>query len=114
MTVKYERIKKSIDFEKIFQTGKTITGRFVFLKTKKTKNRSCRLCFVVSSKVSKKAVERNKIKRRLREIIRSAYSELAQGYDIVIIAKKEILSKNFTEIKEDITKTLKEAKIFSQ
>ena len=112
MTVKHERIKKSIDFEKIFQTGKTITGRFVFLKTKKTKNKNCRLCFVVSSRVSKRAVERNKTKRRLREIARSVYLSLVPGYDIVIIAKKEILGKKYAETKDEIIKTLKEAKIF--
>jgi ribonuclease P protein component len=112
MTVKYERIKKSIDFEKIFQTGKTITGRFVFLKIKKTKNKNCRLCFVVGCKVSKKAVERNKIKRRLREALKGIYLELVPGYDIVIIAKKEVLGKSYTEIKEDTIKTLKSAKIF--
>lgn len=110
MTVEYERIKKSIDFEKIFQTGKTTTGRFVFLKTKRTENKNCRLCFVVGSRVSKKAVERNKTKRRIREIVRGIYLSLMLGYDIVIVAKKEILGKNYTEIKEDIIKTLKAAK----
>ena len=112
MAVKYERIKKSIDFEKIFQTGKTITGRFVFLKTKKTENKNCRLCFVVGSRVSKNAVERNKAKRRIREIVRGIYLSLMPGYDIVIVAKKEILGKKYAEIKDEIIKTLKEAKLF--
>jgi ribonuclease P protein component len=113
MAVKCGRIKKSIDFERIFQTGKTITGRFVFLKIKKTKNKKCRLCFVAGSKVSKKAVERNKIKRRLREVLRGVYSDLAPEYDIVIIAKKEISGKKYKEIKEDTIKALKGAKILN-
>lgn len=111
MAVNYERIKKSTDFEKIFQTGKTITGRFVFLKTKKTKNKNCRLCFVVGSRVSKKAIERNKVKRRIREIITGIYPSLIPSYDIVIITKKEILGKKYAEIKNEIIKTLKEAKL---
>jgi ribonuclease P protein component len=111
MTVKYERIKKSTDFERVFQTGKTITGRFVFLKTKRTENKNCRLCFIVGSKISRKAVERNKVKRRIREIIRGIYLSLMPGYDIIIIAKKEILGRKYIEIKDEIIKTLKEAKL---
>jgi ribonuclease P protein component len=114
MAVKYERIKKSTDFGKIFQTGKTITGRFVFLKTKKTKNKNCRLCFVVGSRVSKKAIERNKAKRRIRGIVADIYLGLMPDYDIVIVAKKEILGRKYAEIKDDIIKTLKEAKLFHQ
>ncbi|MDP2934576.1 MAG: ribonuclease P protein component [bacterium] len=112
MTVKYERIKKRIDFEKIFKTGKTTIGRFVFLKAKKTENKNCRLCFVVGLKVSKKAVERNKTKRRIREIMRSLYLELKPNYDIVVIAKQEILNKKYTDIKDEIIKTIKSAKLF--
>jgi ribonuclease P protein component len=111
MVVKRERIKKSIDFERIFQTGKTTTGRFVFLKTKKTKNKNCRWCFVIGSKVSKKAIERNKVKRRVREIMADIYSDLLPGYDIVIVAKKEILGRKYTEIKDETIKILKEAKL---
>jgi len=55
---------------------------------------------VVSLKVSKKAVIRNKIKRRLREIIRQ--TELKQGFDFVIIAKPLIVNQNFQEIKQDL------------
>lgn len=114
MTVRNERIKKSADIKKIFQAGKTTTGRFVFLKTQKTKNKNCRLCFVVGLKVSKKAVERNKTKRRIREIVKSVDPCFSPGHDIVIVAQKEILGKKYTEIKDDITETMKKAKIFYQ
>jgi ribonuclease P protein component len=53
---------------------------------------------IVSKKVSKKAVVRNKIKRRIREILRCL--DIKPGYDIVVITNKEIVDKSFQEIKQ--------------
>ncbi len=45
----------------------------------------CRFGFVVSSKLVKKAVYRNLIKRRAREIIKKNIGRIKTGYDIVFI-----------------------------
>ena len=56
---------------------------------------------MVSLKVSKKAVVRNKIRRRLSEIIK-AEENIKTGTDLVIIALPGIEKKEFTEIKESV------------
>ena len=94
------RLRKKSDIGKVFKNGKTVAGRFIFLRVAKNGLRDNRFAFVVSLKVSKKAVIRNKIKRRLREIIRQ--TELKQGFDFVIIAKPLIVNQNFQEIKQDL------------
>jgi len=111
MTVKYYRIKKRIDFENLFRKSKTIAGKLIFFKIKKNSTGSSRFCIVVSSKISKKAVIRNKIKRRIKEIAKKNYPGLKPGFDIAIIARTEILNKKYSEIEEEINNLFKSVKI---
>lgn len=98
---------KKKDLEAVFKKGKTKTSKLVFLKILKNNLDNNRFGIVVSKKISKKAVNRNKTKRRLREIIRQAH--IKPGFDIIIIAKPEIIDKNYQDIKnelEDLFKNL--------
>lgn len=63
--------------------------------------------FVISKKISKRAVDRNKIKRRLAESIKKYLNDFNKGTRIVFLVKKEILNKNIKEIEEEIKKCLK-------
>lgn len=64
---------------------------------------------VVSQKVAKKAVDRHKIQRRLREIIRHAlpdYPRVAHGYDMVLMARPPAKNAPFDELKNTIHRIL--------
>ena len=94
------RLREKSDINKVFRDGKAVAGCFVFLKVLKNGLDDNRFAFVVSSKISKKAVIRNKIKRRLREIIKQ--TQLKQGFDFVVVTKPSIVDKGFQEIKQDL------------
>ena len=94
------RLRKKRDINKVFKSGKTVAGRFIFIKIIANRLENNRFAFVVSTKISHKAVVRNKIKRQLREIIKRL--EVENGFDFMIIAKPLIVGKNFQEIKQDI------------
>lgn len=79
---------------------------YISLKVLKNNLNFNRFGFVVSGKVSKKSVERNKIKRRLRETVRLKLPGTGAGYDIVIVAKPEIKDKAYQEIEKIINKIL--------
>lgn len=79
---------------------------FLCLKCKPNNLNKNQFRIIVSLKVSKKAVIRNKIRRRIKEILRQI--EIKQGYDIVVITNKEIINKSFREIKERILFLLKQ------
>lgn len=93
------------EFGIVFKKGKTKAGKLVFLKILKNNLNNNRFGIIVGKKISKKAVVRNKIKRRLREIIRQANVKL--GFDIVIITKPEIINKNYQEIKNELENLFK-------
>jgi ribonuclease P protein component len=55
------------------------------------------------------AVTRNRVKRRLREILR--LSGLAEGYDIVIVARPAAAETDFQALNTELTMLLKRAKL---
>lgn len=66
-----------------------------------------RFAFIVSNKVSKKAHERNRIKRLLREAIRMSLINIRQGVDVVFIVKVNISEKSAEEVKVVVDRLLK-------
>lgn len=69
----------------VYQHGQTIRGPLTALKFVKNNRRSqYRLAVVVSKKVSKSAVKRNRIRRRLYEAVRDHENQLVEPYDLLI------------------------------
>jgi len=79
------RLKKKKDFEIVFKKGKGYKENFLYLKIVGNKLKTSRFGIVVSKKFSTKATLRNKIKRRLRELIRIKLPNIKKGIDGVII-----------------------------
>jgi len=109
MLKKQNRLKNKKDFDEIFKRGKSFGSKILFLKIKDNKLNYNRFGFIVSQKVAKKAVVRNKIKRRLREIIRKENEKIKPGWDIVLIALPGIEKEEFTSLKEQINYLIKNA-----
>lgn len=97
MLKKNLRLKKKKDFERVQKQGRTEKGSFLVLKFIPNESEKSRIGFVCSKKVSKKAIVRNKIKRRIRAAVKEA--EIKAGYDIVLFAKVNVKEKSFWEIK---------------
>ena len=102
MLPKQNRLKKQKDFERVFKSGKSAKGKYFFLKALPSSKESVRIGFVVSKKVAKQAVLRNKIKRRLRAAAKERLSKTTKGYDVIIVAFPAIKSASYQEVKKDI------------
>lgn len=111
MPVRRNRFKKA-DFNNLFKKGKTIGEKLVFLKLQRNSLKQTRFCWVVNLKISKKATTRNKIKRQFKEIIRENLKSIKPGFDVAIIAKPEIVNKNYQEIKYALEGLLQKTKIY--
>lgn len=106
------RITDKRDFENIQGKGKLFQFESfgVVILRKEDKNQS-RFAFIVSSKISKDAVDRNRIKRAISESVRLSLIDLQAGYDVVFLAKP-ILAKKSTElIMRETREALKELKV---
>lgn len=96
------RLSKKNDFEAVFENGRKIYGKYVSLFAVKNNLKFNRFGVIVSNKVSKKAVERNRIRRRITEVIKQDFKLLKNGFDFVIVAKHQIRDKNYQSIKDEI------------
>jgi ribonuclease P protein component len=70
-----------------------------------------RFGILVSTKISKKAVVRNRIKRKIRGALKSLESKLENGYDFVILTLPPIIDADFFIICQDLDNTFKKLKI---
>ncbi len=91
MLSKTHRLTKNSDIQRAFRTGRSFFNPFFSLKYLKGKP-SSRFTVVVSVKVSKRAVVRNRIKRLVREFIRLNMDSFPTG-DYVVTAKPALASK---------------------
>ncbi len=71
-----------------------------------------RYAVIVSKKVSKRAVDRNRAKRLIRELIRKNRDILSNigGVDLVFVVRKNILGKNLFDINPDFKEMLEKLK----
>ncbi len=106
MLPKKYRLKKEKDFESVFKRGRKANSDSLFLKFKKNNLSFSRFGFSVRKKISKKAVVRNKIKRKLSNIIYKQINSIKLGFDVIIIVTSKILDKNYQEIKIELSKLL--------
>ena len=107
---KYRLSKK--EFNSLFcQKGIALKRGFLRLRASRNNLSFSRFGVTVGLKVSKRAVKRNKTKRRLNEILRSNLPQIKTGFDILIFAQPEILNKSYQEIEKTLLLLLKEASL---
>jgi ribonuclease P protein component len=98
---KENRIRKTRNYQKIQTKGKRrTTGSFIVLYIK-SKNMRSRIGITVSKKVGN-AVQRNRVKRMLREGIRKEYPNLKNAWDIVFIAKSSSVNVSSENTKKQV------------
>ncbi|MCD6550111.1 ribonuclease P protein component [bacterium] len=113
MLPKENRLKKQKDFDRVFGKGESYKTNFFTIRFVENNLDKTRFGFVVSKKIHKKAVVRNKNKRRLREIIRKMLPDIKQGIDAVIIVKKDLSQEDFQAIERQVKELLKNTKLLN-
>ena len=107
-----ESLKKNKEFKRVYNNGKSHATRnlvIYYLKSEDLENN--RYGLSVSKRIGN-AVVRNKLKRRLREIIRDFEKEKDfKGYDIIFIARKPVVKLDYQFLKKDVKKLYKKMNI---
>jgi ribonuclease P protein component len=110
MLAKNRRIKKEL-FQTIFQKGSHFQSSCLALKTIPKLCPKSSFAFIVSAGMIKKAVARNKLKRRARAIIFKTLSSLKEGHCVVFIFKKGSQNLSFKEMESEMVGLLRKAKL---
>ena len=113
MKSKIIALSKNEEFKKLLKKNK-VTNKYVtifFDHLDNKDNNKLNISFSVKKKIGN-AVKRNKIKRRLRNIVNEAVKnmDLKFDYSYLVIAKSTMLNKEYTIIKETLFKDLERIK----
>ena len=96
-----------------YKQGQTVRGPLLSLKFVRNPRRSTyRVAVVVSRKVSKSAVVRNRIRRRVYEAFRAQAANVSGPYDLVFtVFSEQITSIDSSELKKQIGSLLRKAAV---
>ena len=114
MKSKIVALSKNVDFKNLLKnkkiSNKYITIFFGYLEQKD--NKKLNISFVTKKKQIRKAVKRNKIKRRLRNIMNEAITKISINfnYSYLVIAKITMLNNEYTIIKDTLFQDFKKIK----
>lgn len=114
MLKKENRLTKKNDFDNVFKEKNSFFSKSLIIRTRNNNISTTRFGIVVSAKVSKKAVERNKIKRTLREEIKNNLKNIKKGIDVVIITLPLIKTVKKGQIEKEINCGFKQLNLFKK
>lgn len=114
MLPKKFRLHADNDIKRLVRGGKTFFLPQLTLKYQINDQKALRIGFVVSTKVDKKAVIRNKVKRRMREALRAELDNIKNGNDLLFIAKKSCIDLSLVELKKQIQFALKTTHLYKE
>ena len=106
------RLKKKKEFQAVLKEGTFIKGVFFFLKYRPNNMQVSRVGFIVSKKSIKSAAGRNKVKRRLRHIIKEDIKNIKTGYDLIFLIKKQAKEAKFADLENDVIQIIKRGGLY--
>ena len=98
-------MKHNYEFRRLYATGKSAATSHLALYCKRNRNGKSQLGITVGSKVGK-AVQRNRIRRRLKEIYRRNETHIRPGFDIVIVARVRSREASFCQLESDFLRLI--------
>jgi ribonuclease P protein component len=104
MLPKEKRLIETRDFKRVYTKGSFFSVPLFNLNFMSNRSQLTRVGIVISKKIAKRAVDRNRAKRQFREAVRSFYEILPKGYDIIISVKEKALGASYGDIEAEIKK----------
>ena len=101
------KLRKSSEFRSVYEGGKRLDGRFMTAFVRRNDSGHHRLGITASKRVARRAVDRNRMKRVLREMFRLSemtLQALEPHYDWVLNAKRSLLKVKLADSLEDFQK----------
>ena len=96
MKVRYT-LKKNSDFRRLYAKGSSAVNPYLAVYCRRNREGVNRMGYTVSTKLGH-AVVRNRVRRRLREIVRLNSARLKTGWDIVVVARTRCVGAEYRRI----------------
>jgi len=105
---KKQRLTHLTDFLHVRQNGKVFTNTYMVLLVAHNHLGYSRFAVAAGRRVGN-AVERNRVKRRLRACVDEISSMIAHGWDLIFYARQPIISSDFAAIRDAMKALVREA-----
>lgn len=93
-------LKKNYEFRRLYSKGKSVATPLLVVYVRRNNGKMNRLGLTVGTKVGK-AVVRNRVRRRLKEIYRLNEHRLQSGRDVVIVARVRSRDADYHKLEKD-------------
>ena len=101
-------LKRHKEFRYTYARGRSQSASLFTLVYARSRNESVRVGFSVSKRVGN-AVQRNRAKRRMRAALTAMIGEISGGWNVIFIARPEVLDAPFAEIGKQMESLLRRA-----
>ena len=105
------RLRRNEDFGEVYRNGRSWADRLLILRALPNRLDHNRYGFSISKRVGK-AVIRNRVKRRLREITRA--SAVCDGWDIVFIARQPASEADYATLRASVQSLLRRGRLLQK
>ena len=105
------RLRRRKDFDTVFQEDHVLANRLLVLRTAPNQLPHNRYGFVTSKRLGK-AVVRNRVRRRLRESVRSLAAQ--PGWDVVVSARARAADADFHQLRKAVVSLFVRAGILAE
>ena len=110
---KSARLFRASEFQRMRRDGAPMHGQFMLLSVlHDAAPGSARIGIITSRRVGG-AVERNRVRRRLREIVRADHAHLLPGAWLVVIARSRAVGAEFAELREEWSRLVRRANVLT-
>lgn len=92
-----DTLKRNYEFHRLYSKGKSAVTPYLVVYARKTKKSKNRIGITVSTKLGK-AVTRNRVRRRLREIYRLNEERFVPGTEIVVVARVRAVKAAYSQL----------------
>jgi ribonuclease P protein component len=100
-------LRKKSDIDRCQKNGTKLHAKHFLILVSDSPTDQSRLAVAVTTKLEKRSVVRNLIKRRIREVFRRFRHQFVKPCDVVVIARREIQSCEFSDYEREIIGALR-------
>ena len=108
-----DTLKKNYEFHRLYSKGKSAVTPFLVVYARKGRRRGNRIGFTVSNKLGK-AVVRNRVRRRLREIYRLHETEFPLGTELVVVARARAVTGTYRQLETAFLSACKKLELLQE
>jgi ribonuclease P protein component len=107
------RLKQRADISRVFKHGKSVHGRWFNTRYRPNHQSHCRATVIISGKIIKGAVARNRLRRRLRGLLEDSWPALRTTADIAVVVLADFSQLSPQELASELTSQLRRARLIS-